>query len=454
LHQFARDGVALVGHLRGAHDGKIEFAPDLYENLSAADRFEADFVKRVDAYIARTGMAAPEETLPALRDGFGQPILTELDLKASGITNVIWATGYSFDFSLVRLPVTDGDGFPIQTRGVTAFPGLFFVGLPWLHTAKSGLIYGLNEDALYIADRIAARRDAAEDKRATALLPEQSGLLEPKQSSAARQWAGRAAMLASAAIVSLALTASHAAEAPLPTRVNLVATPASQLRLGMTADDVIRLMGQAARETVVTVGAIQIRTLEFIDAIPGQVILSNGKVSRVTLDAFPTERDAVPPSIRQAWQGLASSAVRRALGEPAAVFHHTFFEIAVDQWIYTSAGDGDVSVFFRADRAIAKAVGRDVPADLFQVDLPSPPPAESEDPMREPRVGMTAHDVRDLTGSLSYRVDYVLNGQPASRQVYESRSNETFVAFTFVDGVMTEFEDLERMPDDPSFQGR
>jgi hypothetical protein len=74
--------------------------------------------------------------------------------------------------------------------------------------------------------------------------------------------------------------------------------------------------------------------------------------------------------------------------------------------------------------------------------------------MREPRVGMTAHDVRELAGALSFRVDYVLNGQPASREVHESRSNETFVAYTFVDGVMTEFEDLGRMPDDASFQGR
>ena len=453
LHQFARDGVALVGHLRGVHDGKIEFAPDLHKNLSAADRFEADFVKRVDAYIARTGMAAPEETLPALHDGFAQPTLTELDLKASGISNVIWATGYSFDFSLVRLPVTDGDGFPIQTRGVTAFPGLFFVGLPWLHTAKSGLIYGLSEDASYIAERIGERRYAAEDERAAALLPEQIGTQEPKRSGATWKWAHNVTTLALAAIVSLSLTAGHAGEAALPPRVNLVTTPASQLRLGMTADDVIRLMGQPARETDVTIGATQIRKLEFMDAIPGQVILSNGKVSRVTLDPFPTEKDSVPSSIRQAWPGFASSAVRRALGEPAAVLHHTFFGIGVDQWIYASAGD-DVSVFFRADRVIAKAVGRDVPADLFEVDLPSPPRAESEDPMREPRVGMTARDVRELTGSLSFRVDYVLNGQSASREVYQSRSNETFVAFTFVDGVMTEFEDLGRMPDDASFQGR
>jgi putative flavoprotein involved in K+ transport len=158
LHQFARDGVVLLGHLRGVRDGKIEFAPDLYENLSAADRFEADFVSRVDAYVARTETAAPEETLPYLRDGFDQPVLTELDFAAAGVTNVIWATGYSFDFSRVKLPVFDVDGYPIQTRGVTGYLGLYFVGLPWLHNAKSGLIYGASDDAAYIAETIASDR--------------------------------------------------------------------------------------------------------------------------------------------------------------------------------------------------------------------------------------------------------------------------------------------------------
>ena len=157
LHQFARDGVVLLGHLRGVHEGKIELAPDLHENLAAADQFEADFVKQVHAYIARTGMAVPEETLPVLRDGFNQPLVTELDLDAAGITNVIWATSYKFDFSLVKLPIFDDDGYPIQSRGVTAYQGVFFVGLPWLHNGKSGLIYGVGGDAAYVAQEILSR---------------------------------------------------------------------------------------------------------------------------------------------------------------------------------------------------------------------------------------------------------------------------------------------------------
>src|SRR5215813_2066570 len=108
----------------------------------------------IDAYIAATGMAAPQDTLPVLRDGFAMPQLRELDLSTAGITAVIWATSYRFDFSIVRLPVLDADGFPIQQRGVTAYPGLFFVGLPWLHNAKSGLIYGVGDDAAYVARMI------------------------------------------------------------------------------------------------------------------------------------------------------------------------------------------------------------------------------------------------------------------------------------------------------------
>src|SRR5215471_16564319 len=156
LHQFARDGVILVGHLQGVDDGKIKLAQDLKENLAKADKFEAEFVKAIDEYIIKTKMNVPEERLPALTDGFDAEVITELDLKSAGISNVIWATSYDFDFSFVKLPVVDGDGYPIQHRGVTNYPGLYFVGMPWLHNAKSGLIYGVGEDAAYIAMKMSS----------------------------------------------------------------------------------------------------------------------------------------------------------------------------------------------------------------------------------------------------------------------------------------------------------
>jgi putative flavoprotein involved in K+ transport len=94
LQQFARDGVTLLGRLAGVEGDIVRLKGDLHDNLATADRAEAEFVKAVDSYVASTGMSAPAEALPLLREGFDQGILTELDLAAAGITNVIWATGY------------------------------------------------------------------------------------------------------------------------------------------------------------------------------------------------------------------------------------------------------------------------------------------------------------------------------------------------------------------------
>ncbi len=158
LHRFARDGMILLGHLADARDGRLSLAPDLYESLAKVDQSEAQILGMVDGYIARSGLDAPPEQRPVERDGYDQPQVTELDIREAGITSVIWAAGYSFDFGMVKLPVCDGDGFPVQQRGVTAYPGLYFVGMHWLYKMKSGLLVGVGEDAAYIAAHIADRK--------------------------------------------------------------------------------------------------------------------------------------------------------------------------------------------------------------------------------------------------------------------------------------------------------
>jgi len=154
LHQFVRDGVVLLGHIQSAQDNQIVLAPDMRDNLAKSDKLEADIVKQIDEYIEKRGLDSPRETLPELRDGFEAEELLNLDLKSEGITSVIWATGYKFDFSLVKLPVFDEDGYPLQKRGITEYPGLYFIGLPFLYTSKSGLLHGVGDDAAHIVSVI------------------------------------------------------------------------------------------------------------------------------------------------------------------------------------------------------------------------------------------------------------------------------------------------------------
>jgi putative flavoprotein involved in K+ transport len=87
------------------------------------------------------------------------PILT-LDLAAADISTIIWANGFRYDFSWVNLPIF-GNGtelsnrVPRHKRGITCVPGVYFLGLPWLHKWKSAFLFGVGEDAEYLAAHIA-----------------------------------------------------------------------------------------------------------------------------------------------------------------------------------------------------------------------------------------------------------------------------------------------------------
>ena len=160
LRQLAKEGIILLGHLQAGQGRQIILAPDLEENFAKADAFAAQITQGIDEYIKKTGMevAANRTTAEAPSNGATstKPLLT-LDLQVAGISTIIWASGYKLDFGWVHLPVFDQTGYPVHRRGVTAFPGLYFLGLHWLYKMKSALLYGVGEDAAFIASAIADR---------------------------------------------------------------------------------------------------------------------------------------------------------------------------------------------------------------------------------------------------------------------------------------------------------
>jgi hypothetical protein len=97
--------------------------------------------------------------------GNGGEATAELDLARAGIGIVIWATGYRPDLSRVRLPILDAEGYPVQRHGVTAVPGLYILGLDWLHSARSGLFTGVGADAAYVGAQITGRNQVAPQVR-------------------------------------------------------------------------------------------------------------------------------------------------------------------------------------------------------------------------------------------------------------------------------------------------
>jgi putative flavoprotein involved in K+ transport len=86
----------------------------------------------------------------------GMPVLD--GGRVIDVKNVVWCTGFRPDFGWIRLPLEIGeDGYPVQYRGASTTPGLYFVGLPFLHSFASMLIGGADRDTERVAEQIAAR---------------------------------------------------------------------------------------------------------------------------------------------------------------------------------------------------------------------------------------------------------------------------------------------------------
>jgi putative flavoprotein involved in K+ transport len=153
---FGRDGIRLLGRFAGADGHICSFEGNLESNLDSADQFADEIAALIDRYISENGIDAPADTNQRVQ---WQPevVPTQLDLAKEEIATVIWATGYRSDFSTIDADCFDDTGYPVQRRGVTTEPGLYFVGLHWLHTRRSGLFMGVGRDAEYLVDHILSR---------------------------------------------------------------------------------------------------------------------------------------------------------------------------------------------------------------------------------------------------------------------------------------------------------
>ncbi|HVG46741.1 MAG TPA: NAD(P)/FAD-dependent oxidoreductase [Rubellimicrobium sp.] len=168
FRRLAEQGMTLLGRAEGFHDGVMRFAPDLARNIARGDANYLSVLDEADAFAADQGLDLPEEPEARLigpdPDCVREPIL-ELDLRAAGVTSIIWATGYALDFGWLQVDAFDDKGRPLHQNGVARVPGLYFLGLPWLSRRASAFIWGVWTDAEHLADHIAARQAASEAPR-------------------------------------------------------------------------------------------------------------------------------------------------------------------------------------------------------------------------------------------------------------------------------------------------
>ena len=157
LRKFASEGMELFGLLHDYKNGTFKFLHNLTDSLDQADKVYNRINQSIDKYIESNGIEAP---VGQVYQPVWQPEKerSELNLEAAGITSIVWCIGFRPDFTWLDVPVFNGHGYPSHYRGITPYAGLYFLGLPWLHTWGSGRFSGIARDAKFLAESIKGRQ--------------------------------------------------------------------------------------------------------------------------------------------------------------------------------------------------------------------------------------------------------------------------------------------------------
>lgn len=160
-HQLARKGVRLLGRLEGFSGAIAHFAADRQDHVRFADEMSRRIKAQIDAYIERSGLAAPDATPDHADDTDPSTLVsfpaTAIDVEANGIACVIWCTGLHGDLSWLPPAALDARGQPRHRDGIGALRGTYFVGFPWLSCRGSGILLGVGADAEHVAATITQR---------------------------------------------------------------------------------------------------------------------------------------------------------------------------------------------------------------------------------------------------------------------------------------------------------
>ncbi len=93
------------------------------------------------------------EPVGKTKNAQGNIVVTEKK-RLEDLKNIIWATGYRPNFEWIEGLELSSDGYPKHYRGISNIDGLYFIGLPWLHTRGSATLGGIKKDAAYLAEYI------------------------------------------------------------------------------------------------------------------------------------------------------------------------------------------------------------------------------------------------------------------------------------------------------------
>ncbi len=129
--------------------GFLSFNKDSWIGKKISAKRQPIIGANVKEILSRENVVTVGKTLDAEDD-----VLITEKKEINDIKNIIWATGYRPNFGWIEGLELTKDGYPKHKRGVSNTKGLYFIGLPWLHTRGSATLGGIKKDAEYLSNFI------------------------------------------------------------------------------------------------------------------------------------------------------------------------------------------------------------------------------------------------------------------------------------------------------------
>ena len=167
LQSLAKKGVTLIGKMENANDKDLFFQANAAMHVKFADGFSAKLKEMIDEFIVKSQRqaSAAETDVDDLPDTNADcaTAITSLNSVQDNIRTIIWTTGFHFNFKYIKMPILGNDGLPKHNDGISNIDGLYFIGLPWMRSRKSVTLFGLKEDAAFIAGEVVKYADSTKE---------------------------------------------------------------------------------------------------------------------------------------------------------------------------------------------------------------------------------------------------------------------------------------------------
>lgn len=161
LQSLSNQGVVLLGRVTAVNGAVVTFSDDVTENVAFADESSKSVRGKIDAHIELNHISAPpaeDDPAEVVAPRIPSPPITFIDLEAIGISTVVWCTGFNGDFSWLKVPsALRADLQPAHVDGIGPVAGLYFPGLDFASTRKSGTMLAAIEESQAIVAHILER---------------------------------------------------------------------------------------------------------------------------------------------------------------------------------------------------------------------------------------------------------------------------------------------------------